>query len=241
MPIPFRALAAVAAAIAVGATATAPAHAAGIQEARFMVTLKSVQTTKWTRNGPTVSDCQGAFAYTGDGAEVVRVDSGRPEKLLVRKSLLATTPQTYWGTFDWRSLKVLPGLISKVTITRQGNEDGTFLPGYCPSETPTEKEYDCGVRTGAASMELEWPNAREVNVNAASWTVPGEYKNCPIVSPTEINDAGWTDIVGKLSTKLLFGSKRQIVLVAGKQYEYSDQYEKSNSTTYVKVVLDRVG
>jgi hypothetical protein len=101
----------------------------------------------------------------------LRVNSGRPEKLLVRKSLLATTPQTYWGTFDWRSMKVLPGLVSDVTITRQGNEDG----------------------------------------------------------------------IGKLSTKLLFGSKRQIVLVAGKQYEYRDQFEQSNSTTYVKVVLDRVG
>jgi hypothetical protein len=68
-------------------------------------------------------------------------------------------------------------------------------------------------------MELEWPNAREVKTTAADWTAAGEYNNCPIVSPTEINDAAWTDIVGKLSTKLL----------------------QSNSTTYVKVVLDRVG
>jgi hypothetical protein len=232
---------AAAAAVVAAAFVTTPAHAAGIQEARFTVTLQSIQTTKWTRNGPTVSDCQGAFTYTGGGTEVVRVDSGRPEKLLVRKSMLATTPQAYWGTFDWRSMKIVPGLISNVTVTRQGRDDGNFLPGYCASDGPKEKDYDCGARKGVASMDLSWQNAREVDVSAADWTVPGDFKNCPIVAPSEIDEGAWTDIIGKLSTKLLFGSKPRITLVAGKQYDYSDQYIDSKATTYVKIVLDRVG
>jgi hypothetical protein len=124
---------------------------------------------------------------------------------------------------------------------REGVREGRVRPNTRPHRTPTDTPYDCGVRKGAAGMELAWPNTREVEVSAATWTVPGEYRNCPVMSPTEINDAAWTDIVDKLSTKLLFGSKRQIVLVAGTQYGDSNAYEKTDSTTYVKVVLDRVG
>jgi hypothetical protein len=228
--------------VAVGctvATAVPTAHAAGLKRARFLVTVQGLETTKWSSHSGTLTDCNGKHYTTGEGTEVIRIDSGRPEKLLVQG--FGGAPQETYGTWDpYRPIPDL-GLWSAVKVTRHGTITHTITGGWCGSGSVTDTgPYDCGARRGSATALLTWHDGRRVEVEATT-KLYKDYENCPVATPLEATPASWTAVVGRLSSKLLFGSRRQIVMVAGKTYRYKDAFREATTTTYVKVTLRRHG
>ena len=105
-----------------------PRTPTGLKRARFLVTVQGVETTKWSSHSGTLTDCNGKHYATGEGTEVVRIDSGRPEKLLVQS--LGGVPHETYGTWDpYRPITDL-GLYASLKVTRHGKITRTISGGW---------------------------------------------------------------------------------------------------------------
>jgi len=226
-------LAAVAAGLAAG-----PAHAQTERTARFYIQAEALQTTKWTRTSGTVADCKGERTTKGEGTEVVRYDSGKPEKVVIQQ--LGGRIQATYGTWDPQSLELQPGIIAPVRITRQGRVVTSTTGGWCGESSSTDTgPYDCGRRTAQAGLTLFWKDLRQVEVELVNLASPGAYRNCPVATPGEVSEMRFTKTLGRLSPKLLFGHRDTIVVEDGDRYKRDETFVDSFSTTSFRITLTR--
>ncbi len=215
--------------------------AAGIKTARFTVQVTGVQTTKWSWDGPSYTDCNGTQTTHGEGTEVFRFDSGKPERLLVRRNMFGAV-SFMTGTWDPYSLVDPLGFLSKARLTRHGFIETTTSGGWCghPPTTNTGP-YDCGQRHNTVMSVYVNPvgDGRRIQVEAANPASWKGFKNCPIYTPAGVTAFGFTKTYGRLSNKLLFGKQKKIVVEDGKVYPRNDGGVDALSTTHIRIVLVR--
>jgi hypothetical protein len=210
--------------------------------ARFTVTVTGAQTTKWDSHSGTYTDCNGTSQTHGEGTDVYRFDSGRPQRLLVTQNMFgAVNFQT--GTWDSYKLESAVGLLSDARLTRHGLIEHTWTGGYCghPPTTNTGP-YDCGQRHGIVDVIVEpVGDRRRVSVQVVNPSTWKPFSNCPISTPAGVSDFGFTTTYGRLSNKLLFGKQPRIVVEDGKVYRRSEGATGTNatSTTHIRIVLVR--
>jgi hypothetical protein len=231
-------LTAITLAAVVAGLAAGPAHAQIERTARFYVHAEGVQTTKWTQKSGTFTDCNGAHTTDGEGTEVVRFDSGKPQKLVIQR--LGSVIRATYGTWDPLELEIEPHILAVTRITRQGRIVQKVSGGWCGEGSEKDTgPYDCGRRRAHAGLVLSWRNLREVEVSHVNLAQPAAYRNCPIAIPNEVRAMGVTKTIGRLSAKLLFGKRDRIVLEDGDQYKRDEEFVDSFSTTHVRITLTR--
>jgi hypothetical protein len=215
-----------------------------VRYARFTAKISGAQTTKWQSVGPSYTDCNGTRVTKGEGTEVFRFDSGKPEKVLVQ---LNPTGSVLWKFGTWSPLEFDNplGLISDVQLTRHGRYTTTVSGGWCSgatSQVAPANGGDCGRRRGVASAVVG-PSGGRLKVEVIGSTTVKGFDDCPVGSPIGVTDGGFTDTFGRLSAKLLFGKRKQIVVEDGKVYRRDDRGigVKATSTTHFRLVLVRRG
>lgn len=227
------ALAAAAALLALPAVATA-------RVARFTAAISGAQTTKWTTVGGSNGDCKGIPTTKGEGTEVYRFDSGKPEKVLATQAGSAATSFKY-GTWDQFALDQPLGFLGDFRNTRHGSITTHWSGGYCghPPDTDTGP-YDCGKRRGTASIAFDPYGTKRILVEVSLLGVMKAYRNCPITTPSLVTEAGFTSTYGRFSNKLIFGKRKRIVVEDGKVCRLRDAGVSSTTTTHFRLVLTRV-
>jgi hypothetical protein len=212
-----------------------------VRYARFTAKITGAQTTKWQSVGPSYTDCNGTQVTKGEGTEVFRFDSGRPEKVLVQVN---PTGSMYWkfGTWKPTDFDNPLGLLSDVTVTRHGRYTTTVSGGWCSgavTQVAPENGGDCGKHHGTASA-IAGPYGGRLQVEVIGLATKN-FDDCPINSPEGVTDGGFTDTFGKLSAKLLLGKRSRIVVDDGKVYRRDDGDigASATSTTHFHLVLVR--
>jgi hypothetical protein len=213
--------------------------AAGITTARFTMQITGVQTTAWSWNGPSYTDCNGTQTTSGDGTEVFRFDNGTPNRLLVTRNL-AGAVNFQIGTWTPNKVDVL-GDFAQSRLTRHGKITHTWTGGYCGHPQPTDSgPYDCGQRHGVSTVVVDPAgDGRRIEVQVATDGGWKPFTNCPIYTGNGASAFGFTTTYGRLSNKLLFGKQKKIVVEDGKVYRRNDGGVKALSTTHIRIVLIR--
>ena len=233
-----RAAAALAAVTLLGLPASGAA--AGITSARFTMKVTGVQTTAWSWQGPSYTDCNGTQTTHGDGTEVFRFDNGSPDQVLVTRNLFGAVDLQI-GSWKQNDSGAVLGALSQSRLTRHGKVMHTSTGGYCGHPAPTDTgPYDCGQRRGIADVLVDPAgDGRRIQVQVAAdsgWT---PFKNCPIFTGNGATAFGFTTTYGRLSTKLLFGKQKRIVVEDGKVYRKHDGGVTALSTTHIRIVFIR--
>src|SRR4051794_27820220 len=109
----------IAAAVLAGLVAVVPAQAAKPKRAYFLAKVTALQTIKWSSMSRVYTDCNGKQYQRGNGTEVVRIDSGRPEKVTIEGRGRTANVTAYGKWVKGPSLSAIPGLLSDMVITRQ--------------------------------------------------------------------------------------------------------------------------
>lgn len=229
-------------AIALVAVLGVPASgaAAGIATARFSVQVTGVQTTKWSWNGPSGTDCNGTQTTHGEGTEVYRFDTGKNKRLLVRRNLFGAV-SFQQGTWDVNAIDSPLGFRTPTRLTRHGLITHTWTGGWCGHPAPTNTgPYDCVQRHGRSDVSVDpVGDGRRVQVGVENPPLWKSYTNCPIFAPAGVSQGGFTTTYGRLSNKLLFGRQNKIVVEDGKVYRRNDGSVDATSTTHIRIVLIR--
>ncbi len=193
--------------------------AAGIKTARFTMKITGVQTTAWSWDGPSYTDCNGTQTTHGDGTEVFRFDNGSPDRLLVTRNAFGAV-NFQIGSWTQNDAAAVLGSLSQSRLTRHGKVTHTWTGGYCGHPTPTDTgPYDCGQRRGLADVLVDPAgDGRRIQVQVATDSAWHPFKNCPIYTGNGATAFGFTTTYGRLSNKLLFGKQKRIVVEDGKVY-----------------------
>jgi hypothetical protein len=233
-----RHLTAITLAAVVAGLAAGPADAQIERTARFYVHAEGVQTTKWKQTSGTFTDCNGDHTTSGEGTEVVRFDSGKPDKIVFQQ--LGDVIRANYSTWDPLALDIEPHLLAPARITRQGRILQDVSGGWCGEGTSKDTgPYDCGRRRAHSGVALYWRDLRRVEVDLVHLAPPKGYENCPIATPSEVSAMRFTKTLGRLSPKLLFGRRQKIVLEDGDRYKRDETFVDSFSTTHFRITLTR--
>jgi hypothetical protein len=224
------------------APATASAFSP-IRTARFTATISGAQTTKWNAWSGTDTDCHGTRRQTGEGTEVFRFAVSRPEKVLLQSGI--SGPTWKFGTWDPFSLDSPLGLIASARLTRYGQYTTTWSGGWCGQPAPeiSPATSDCGQRPGFVHVYVG-PYDRKLKVEVIPSGVLRGFDNCPVNSPTGVDDGAFTDAFGRLSNALAFGQRKRIVVEQTRVYRRHDATTPgvdALSTVHFRLVLVRHG
>lgn len=226
-----------------GAATAGPAQAIVQQKrAYFTAKISGLQTTKWDFKSGTYTDCNGTRQQVGNGTEVVRFESGG-ERVTFDGFGNRTPTLRYdqWSRFPLADSPL--GALSDVKVTRHAKYRTSWLKsGWCtPAPEPVLPD-DCGQRKGIASIRFDPYSNRKIRVEMVDIHAMKRFDDCRVSSPSGIDDGVFTDSVGKLSSKLIFGRQKKIVVVGGKTYRRSESglpATNATSTTYFKLTLTR--
>lgn len=226
-----------------GAATAVPAQAIVKQKrAYFTATITGLQTTKWSSKSGTYTDCNGTSQTKGEGTEVLRFSSKSVEKITYFGFGSRTPTVDYNGWFSSPSMDLGFSTLAKAKLTRHGQYVTSWSGGWCRGPHSEFSDVSgCGQRTGSVDVTYNPTSRGKVEVDARTVTGLEPFDDCPIATPDGVSQAGWTLATGKLSSKLIFGKRKKIVVTGGKTYR-RDEAEPgvhALSTTYFKLTLTR--
>lgn len=223
--------------------ATTPAGAIVKQKrAYFTAKISGLQTTKWNSRSRLYTDCNGTQQTKGEGTEVLRFASLHTEKVTYFGFGRRTPTIDYNGWFSSPSVDLGFSSLAKARLTRHGQYVTSVSGGWCRGPHSEFSDISgCGQRTGTVDVSFGPASGGKVEVDARTVNGLEPFDDCPVATPEGVAQGGWTLAKGKLSSKLLFGKRKKIVVTGGKTYRRHEGTPgvDATSTNYFKLTLTR--
>ncbi len=217
--------------LALGLVAAAPAHASGVKQATFNVSIKGVQTNTWkTDHTGTGNGCDGDVQ--GSGSETVRFSSNTVKVRAIVVDGQSAPLLTAAGKY------VDPKLKLRGMVTRQGNI--VAAEGPCGGTGGGSTPRDCGKRSFrglALTLGYQLGGKAKDHLDLRPEHGNDPFRNCPsggAAFPTLVHSSEGAPMRAQLPRGELFDKRlgKIIVIARGSESETSGEHTYRTSTRW---------